>query len=94
MVTDAEITTLGEKGQVVIPQRLRAELGMEPRTKFLVFGEGDVIVLKRLSLPDAREEWSRIFAELGARKPGLTAKDVAREVAAVRRAKRRRPKDG
>lgn len=86
MVTEPEITTLGEKGQVVIPQSLRQHLGLTPKMRFLVFGQGDVIVLKRLKLPDATQEWEQIFSSKKADAPSEAA--VAREVAAARRAKR------
>lgn len=88
MVTEPEITTLGEKGQVVIPQRLRRLLGMKPRTKFLVFGQGDVIVLKRLDLPDVRREWESIFAATAAKGLDLTEEDVEQEVSRTRRSRR------
>lgn len=88
MITEPEITTLGEKGQVVIPQSLRKHLGMKPKMKFLVFGQGDVIVLKRLDLPDVRREWAGIFAATAAKGAIISESEVAEEVASVRRAKR------
>ncbi len=36
MVEEPEITTMSEKGQVVIPQSIRNELGIKPKTKLLV----------------------------------------------------------
>ena len=89
-VTEPDITTLGEKGQVVIPQRLREHLGMKPKMKFLVFGQGDVIVLKRLELPDVRREWASIFGAADAKGRAPTEAEVADEVSAARRARRAR----
>lgn len=34
-------TTLTERGQIVIPIEARRELGIEPGTKWLIFGSGD-----------------------------------------------------
>jgi len=36
MTEELEVTTMSEKGQVVIPQSIRKELGIKPKTKFLV----------------------------------------------------------
>ena len=83
--SEPSITTLGEKGQVVIPHKLRKHLGVGPKTKFLVFGQDDVIVLKRLSLPDVSKEWEKVFAI--AKRAGLDEKDVEREVKAHRKRK-------
>jgi len=43
-------TTIGERGQVVIPIEARKEMGMEPGEKLLVLGvHGKAIVLTKLS---------------------------------------------
>ncbi len=43
-------TTVGEKGQVVIPAEAREALGLEKGEKLLVFGMGeDMVVLSKLS---------------------------------------------
>lgn len=85
MADDAGITMMGEKGQVVIPKTLRDELRLPPKTRFLVYGEGDVIVLQRLVLPDMQKEWSRIFSAADRKRLGLTEAEVGTEVAARRR---------
>jgi len=59
MTEEPEVTTISEKGQVVIPQSIRKELGIKPKTKFLVFGRGDIVIMKRLELPDVKKEWGR-----------------------------------
>jgi len=61
MTEEPEVTTISEKGQVVIPQSIRKELGIKPRTKFLVFGRGDTVIMKKLELPDVKKEWEQIF---------------------------------
>lgn len=47
---EPNITSLSEKGQVVIPASLRSKLGLKPRSKLLVYGVEDAIVLKKLQL--------------------------------------------
>lgn len=84
-----EITTMGEKGQVVIPKRLRDDLGISPKTKFIVVGMGDTILLKRLRLPDVAQEFEELFARMDRKGLALTETDVGKEVAAHRKKRRR-----
>ncbi|TLX99141.1 MAG: AbrB/MazE/SpoVT family DNA-binding domain-containing protein, partial [Thaumarchaeota archaeon] len=35
MAQEPEVATVSEKGQIVIPQSLRKELGIKPRMKFV-----------------------------------------------------------
>ena len=89
-MAETEITTVSAKGQVVIPQSVREKLKLKPKTKLIVYGEGDTIIMKKVQLPDLREEWERIrqIIEDRNRKYGpLTEEDVKREVEAYRREK-------
>jgi antitoxin PrlF len=87
---EPEITTMGTKGQVVIPKSLRDHLGISPKTKFVVYGEGDIILLKRMAVPDVRKEFEEIFEAADRKRLGLTQKDVAKKVASRRRRRRRK----
>ena len=80
-----EVTTLSTKGQVVIPQRLRDTLGLRPGDKFVAVGEGDTVVLKRLSTPrhDDYQDLIRHAGEL-AEQHRLTKRDVERAIRKVR----------
>ncbi|HEV2139333.1 MAG TPA: AbrB/MazE/SpoVT family DNA-binding domain-containing protein [Nitrososphaerales archaeon] len=89
MAQEPEVTTVSEKGQVVIPQSLRKELGIKPRTKLLVYGRGDTVIMKKLELPDLRKEWDEIFRAMDAKKLKISEKEVLDEVAAVRRERHR-----
>ncbi len=79
-------TKLSSKGQVVIPEDVRKELGLEPGTQFVVMGEGDVVILKKIEAPDRRE-----FLALAAkarrqtRRAGMKRSDIKKAVRAVRR---------
>jgi AbrB family looped-hinge helix DNA binding protein len=90
MESEPEITIMGEKGQVVIPKELRKHLGVEPKTRFLVFGSGDLIVLKRLALPDIQKEWEAIFAAADRTGRRFTQKTIHAEISAVRRTRKRK----
>jgi AbrB family looped-hinge helix DNA binding protein len=92
MTLEPEVTTISEKGQVVIPQSLRKELGIKPRTKFLVFGRGDIVIMKRLELPGVVKEWEDIFRMMDEKGLKLSEKEILEEVAASRREGRRRSK--
>jgi len=89
-MAEPEITTVSEKGQVVIPQALRERLDLKPKTKLLVYGEGDTIIMKKLYLPDLKEEWERIKKIIEERNRNygpLTEEEVKREVDAHRKEK-------
>lgn len=90
MTQEPEITTVSEKGQVVIPQSLRKEMRIRPRTKFLVFGRGDTVIMKRLELPDVKHEWAEIFKMMDRKDLGLSEQEVQEEIDAVRKEQRTR----
>ena len=79
-------TTLSSKGQVVIPEDIRNALGLEPGAQFVVMGDGDVVILKRIETP-ARTEFRALAAKVRgqARRAGLKTADVQRAVRKVRR---------
>jgi len=90
MEQDLEVATVSEKGQIVIPKSIRKELGIKPKSKFVFFGRGDTVVMKKLELPDVKKEWEAIFKAMDEKGLKLSEKEILDEVAAVRRAKRRR----
>lgn len=49
-----EVTSVSSRGQVVIPQRIREKLHVREGEKFIVIGEEDTIILKKLELPSFR----------------------------------------
>jgi AbrB family looped-hinge helix DNA binding protein len=89
MTEDREVTTISEKGQVVIPQSIRKELRIKPKTKFLVFGRGDIVMMKRLELPDLKKEWEDIFQRMDEKGLKLSEKEIQKEIVASRREKLR-----
>lgn len=46
-----EVTSLSSRGQLVIPQGVRDRLKLHEGEKFIVIGEGDTLILKRIEIP-------------------------------------------
>ncbi len=82
---EPEVTTISEKGQVVIPQSIRKELGIKPKNKFLVYGKGDTIIMKKLVLPDLKKEWEDIFKLMDKKQIEMSDEEIHKEIAAARR---------
>lgn len=90
MLEDPEITTMSEKGQVVIPQELRKHLGIKPKTRFVVFLIDNNIVMRKLDIPDIKKEWSNIFQSMDKKGLKFDENDVAAEIKAYRKAKHKK----
>jgi len=89
------MTKMTSKGQVVIPQGIRAEAGISDGEKFFVYTSDDSIVLKRakkLEDSESMEEFERVFDSLykTAKARGITREDVKEAIKYVRRKKRLR----
>tara|TARA_Y100000310_G_C20347650_1_gene652762 strand:+ start:404 stop:664 length:261 start_codon:yes stop_codon:yes gene_type:complete len=72
-----EITSVSSRGQIVIPQSLRDRMGINEGEKFVVIGEDNTIILKKLEMPsfggiDKLLKKTRDFAK----KNGLKISDV------------------
>jgi len=77
---------MSTKGQVVIPEEVRAQLRLEPGVNFVVVGRDDTIILKKISTP-RMQEFDTLLKEARrqARAAGMKRSDV---ITAVRRARR------
>ena len=88
MTEAPEVTTISEKGQVVIPQSIRKELGIKPKTKFLVYGRGDTVIMKKLELPDLKKEWEDIFKQMDKKELKMSDKEIQKEMQEARKVDR------
>ncbi|MCL1977429.1 MAG: AbrB/MazE/SpoVT family DNA-binding domain-containing protein [Candidatus Bathyarchaeota archaeon] len=88
-MTEAEVTIMSEKGQVVIPQSIRKEMDIKPKTKLLIYRKGDLLIMKKLEIPDIEKEWEEIFALMDKKGLKLSDKEIQQEIDAVRAANRR-----
>ena len=78
-------TKMSSKGQVVIPEEVRNALGLKAGSKFVVVGEGDVVILKVVT-PPSMSEFDDIIQEARrqARQAGMKRSDVTAALKAVR----------
>lgn len=88
---EVEITVVGTKGQIVIPQQMRRELDITPRTKLAVYRRGDKLVVAKLKIPPLELKLEDLFKEIdrqykGRKRP--SEKEILEEIQAYRREKR------
>lgn len=83
-----ETTKMSSRGQVVIPERIRKQLRLEPGAEFVVVAKDDVLVFKQLLAP-RWEQFDNLIrdARRQADSAGLTPRRVRRAVADVRRSR-------
>ena len=82
-------TKMSSSGQIVIPGEIRDALHLKAGTRFVVFGEGDVVVLKTVSPPSPTEFEEMILkAREAACEAGMTPEDLEKATALVRSKKR------
>lgn len=87
-MTESATTTLSSKGQVVIPEEIRARLGLKVGAQFVVVGDRDVVIFKVLEPPALRDFDTLVGrARRAARQAGLKQADLTRAVAKIRRAR-------
>ena len=67
---EPEIAKVGTKGQVVIPQRMRRELGIDSKTRLALYMRGDKLVLTKIEVPSLGEELKGLFREIDERYKG------------------------
>jgi AbrB family looped-hinge helix DNA binding protein len=78
-------TRMSSKGQVVIPEDIRKTLGLEVGAHFVVMGDGDTVVLKRIGVP-AKGELRELIGKVrsSARRSGIQHADVGEAIRRVR----------
>ena len=84
----AATTTLSTKGQVVIPEEIRAQLGLEPGAQFVVIADRDVVIFKLLEPPSLKDFAAIVGrARRIAKQTGMTQADITNAVKKVRRSR-------
>jgi AbrB family looped-hinge helix DNA binding protein len=81
-------TTMSSRGQVVIPESVRNDLGLKTGDRFVVVAGSGVVILQGIRKPSMSEFDLLVRkARRQAKAAGLRRADVAKAVAAVRRRK-------
>jgi AbrB family looped-hinge helix DNA binding protein len=79
-------TKLSSKGQVVIPEEVRNDLGLNEGDQFVVIGQGDAVILKVIAPPKLKEFQELLGqARAEAKKAGVKKADLKAAIARVRR---------
>lgn len=91
----ADVTIVSEKGQVVIPQNIRKKLGIGPKTKLLIYGYQDAVIMKKLEVPDVTKELEAIYKRIDKKiaKYGELTKEEINEAIQNYRTKKHLPCD-
>lgn len=86
----SEVTKMTTKGQVVIPSGIRKELGLDEGSQLAVSKLGDLVVMKKVALPDLKKELDRMtkWGSAVARKAGIRSEDEV--VGRIHRFRRRK----
>lgn len=58
---EADVTVVSGKGQVVIPQAIREKLRIGPKTKLLVYGYQDAVIMKKMAVPNVVKELENLY---------------------------------
>jgi len=77
---------MGERGQIVIPQRIREEMGLQKGEKFMILQDKEHLILKPARM--TREDLTALIekAREHAKKHHLTKKDLANAIKKARAA--------
>ena len=84
-------TKMSTRGQIVIPENIRNDLGLVSGSEFIVVTEEDAIILKKLHLPPKTALKSLLDkANAKAKAAGITEEVIASEVKKYRKSKKKK----
>ncbi len=85
---EVELAKISEKGQIVIPSSLRRDMRINKSDQFLILGEGNTIILKKVEKSAMKKSFDEIARPLqrSAQQLGLTKKDLEKTIRNVRNA--------
>ncbi len=73
----SEVTKVTSKGQVVIPQEIRKDLGIEKGSQLVVSRLGDIVLMKKIAVPDPKKEFRKLtkFGTKFAKQKGIRSEE-------------------
>jgi len=79
-------TKVSSKGQVVIPEAIREEIGLHAGDHLLVIAEKGVVILKTIEKPDM-QQFNELISKTRklAKTAGLTEQDITKAIKSVRK---------
>jgi len=86
---EIDVASVSTKGQVVIPSRIRKQLGIQTGSQLMVMTDGDSVLMRAI-VPPKGESFKQLIRESRelAADAGLTPADVDRAIQEARRARR------
>ena len=81
-----EITSMSSRGQIVIPLDVREHLGLKEGEKFVVVGEDDTILLKKITMPSFKN-FDKLIQKTQqfVKERGITKEDVDKTIKRIRK---------
>ena len=81
-----EITSMSSRGQVVIPLDIREQLELKEGEKFVVVGEDDTIILKKVAMPSFKN-FDKLLRKTQqfAKEKGISKADVENAIKRARK---------
>lgn len=74
-----ELVKMSEKGQLVVPRRIREKEGFKSSDRFVAIGVEDGVLFKRVEIPDAKIEFEALSRDTAShfKKHKIKQSDVA-----------------
>ncbi len=75
-MSDIEIASLSESGQIHLPKQVRK--GFKAKDRFAVIRIGESILLKKIEMPDMKEDFKKLLKESRnwSKKKGIKPSDI------------------
>jgi len=82
-----DFTRLSEKGQIVIPSKMRKRLKLKEGTRFVILGSDDTIILRKLELSQERLRLKQLLTKSRekAERAGFSRKEIERLIESSRK---------
>lgn len=81
------LVKMSGKGQLVVPEKIRAEVGFQAGDRFIPMAVEDGVIFRKVNIGDRTNQFLKLMKKMQAhaKKIGLTQKDVNEAIAEVRK---------